>query len=87
MNFRQNWPWFATAGAVLVLLWMLSPILTPFVIGAGLAYLGDPIVDRLQRLRLSRTLGVCVVFVVLLCGLLLFLLLIVPMLQEQFMSL
>ncbi|MGH8541610.1 MAG: AI-2E family transporter [Stenotrophobium sp.] len=87
MNFRQNWPWFAAAGAVLVLLWVLSPILTPFVIGAGLAYLGDPIVDRLQRLRLSRTLGVCVVFVVLLCGLLLFLLLIVPMLQEQFMSL
>lgn len=87
MNFKQHWPWIAGGVAVLVLLWLLSPILTPFVVGAGLAYLGDPIVDRLQKLRMSRTLGVCVVFVVLSSLGLLLLLLVIPLLQQQFITL
>ncbi|MGH8460807.1 MAG: AI-2E family transporter [Stenotrophobium sp.] len=87
MNLKQHWPWIAGGIAVLVLLWLLTPILTPFVVGAGLAYLGDPIVDRLQKLRLSRTLGVCVVFVVLGGFGLLLLLLVIPILQQQFVAL
>ncbi|HWU68710.1 MAG TPA: AI-2E family transporter [Stenotrophobium sp.] len=87
MNLKQHWPWIAGGVAVLVLLWLLSPILTPFVVGAGLAYLGDPIVDRLQKLRMSRTLGVVVVFVVLSGFGLLLALLIVPLLQNQFITL
>lgn len=61
-------PWARPAlllGGVLGLLWMLhllSPILLPFVLGAALAYLGDPIVDRLEAWKLSRTAGVCLVF-------------------------
>ena len=31
------------------LLWLLSPILTPFVVSALFAYLGDPLVDSLER--------------------------------------
>lgn len=45
------------------LLALLAPILTPFVAAFLLAYIGDPLVDRLERLRLSRTLAVVVVFV------------------------
>jgi predicted PurR-regulated permease PerM len=53
------------------------------VLGAGLAYAGDPIVDRLQRWRLSRTAGVCVVFVVITAVGLASLILLIPMLQNQ----
>ena len=33
----------------LLLLNVLSPMMTPFFLGALLAYLGDPWVDRLER--------------------------------------
>ncbi len=69
--------------AVAVLLGLLGPILMPFVMGAALAYLGDPIVDRLEARKISRTAGVCLVFT-LFGGLgLLASVLIVPMLYEQ----
>lgn len=53
---RHVWLWaLPLFGAVLVV-WLLGPILIPFVIAAGLAYVGDPLLDRRQTLRLSRTL-------------------------------
>lgn len=70
-----------------VLLYLLGPILMPFVIGAGLAYLGDPLVDRLQEWKLSRTGGVVVVFVSLSLLGLISLLILVPMLQSQIATL
>ena len=82
----DHWTWIGAAVALLVALVLLSPILTPFVIGAGLAYLGDPVVDWLQRRRLSRTLGVIVVFVVLTLAGLLGALLLLPMLYHQFLA-
>ncbi|MDP9141762.1 MAG: AI-2E family transporter [Pseudomonadota bacterium] len=83
LQARQQWAWYAAGIALLALLWLFAPILTPFVIGAGLAYIGDPLVDRLQRWGLSRTVGVIVVFVVLTLIGLLALLLVVPMLYQQ----
>ena len=44
------------------LVYWLRPILTPFLAGALLAYLGNPLASRLQRLGLNRTLSVSVVF-------------------------
>lgn len=82
-SLKQHWPWYAAALAALVLLWALGPILTPFIVGAGLAYLGDPLVDKLQTWRLSRTLAVSLVFVVLSLLGLLILLLLVPALYHQ----
>lgn len=86
-ELREHWHWLAVGAGLLLLLVLLAPILTPFVVGAGLAYVGDPIVDRLQRLRLSRTAGVCVVFVVLSLLGLAALLLLAPMLYHQFLAL
>ncbi|MFI4982193.1 MAG: AI-2E family transporter, partial [Nevskiales bacterium] len=83
---RQNWGWFAAAAAGLVLLYFLGPILAPFLISAGLAYLGDPLVDRLELLGLSRTLGVCIVFVVFFGVVVTALILVVPMLEEQIVT-
>jgi predicted PurR-regulated permease PerM len=65
------------------LLWLLSPILTPFVVSALLAYLGDPLVDRLERRRLGRTAAVSVVFSILFLMILLLVLLLVPRLEAQ----
>ncbi|MDA3922051.1 MAG: AI-2E family transporter [Salinisphaera sp.] len=63
---------------------LLHSMLLPFVLGAGLAYVCDPIVDRLQRLRLSRTVGVIIVFVVLILVFVLLTFLLLPVLQAQF---
>ena len=38
---------------LLLLVYLLQPILTPFLVGLALAYLGDPVVDRLQTWRLG----------------------------------
>ena len=83
---RQNWGWFAAAAGALVLLYYLGPILAPFLISAGLAYLGDPLVDRLEKLRLPRTAGVAVVFVVFFGVLVTVLVLMLPMLEEQIVT-
>jgi len=77
--------WLLLAGAVLTgwLLYLLAPVLTPFLIAALLAYVGDPLADRLEALRLSRTVSVVIVFVGLtLLGLLL-LVILVPLLERQ----
>lgn len=78
-------PWMVAASVVVAgwLLWLLAPVLTPFAAGALLGYLGDPLVDRLQRLRLGRTLAVCVVFAGMLVILVLALLLLVPLIESQ----
>ena len=83
MNDSQKWLVFGGTIFSGWLLYLLSPILMPFIIGALLAYLGDPLVDRLEKTRLSRTLSVCVVFTIMtLLGLLL-LLIILPQLERQ----
>ena len=41
--------------------YLLAPVLTPFVAAAILAYIGNPLTGRLQRLRFSRTVAVVIV--------------------------
>ncbi len=65
------------------LLYLLAPVLTPFVAAALLAYIGDPLADRLQRLRLPRTIAVATVFLLTFLFLALLVLLIVPMIRTQ----
>src|SRR5262245_1853549 len=72
----------AAVAALLVALYFLGPVLMPFAVSAGFAYLGDPIVDRLQR-RMSRTLAVTVVFVALSAVALPVLIVLVPLLVDQ----
>ncbi|HKI73840.1 MAG TPA: AI-2E family transporter, partial [Pseudomonadales bacterium] len=72
---------------LLALVWLLQPILSPFLAGIALAYLGDPLVDRLEARGLNRTLGVVVVFVVLLALLAGALLVLVPLLFHELSSL
>lgn len=72
--------------AFLLLLWLLAPVLTPFVVAAILAYALAPLVDRLQRVlpsRLPRALLVVMVELLLLLSVLSVALLLVPILAKQ----
>ncbi|MCB1772171.1 MAG: AI-2E family transporter [Gammaproteobacteria bacterium] len=69
------------------LFYLLSPILTPFVISALLAYLGDPLVDRLEQRRMRRTPAVTLVFFVLFLLITLLMLLLVPRIEAQISAL
>ena len=86
-TLREHWGWFVAAAALLALLWLLGPILMPFAVGASLAYLGDPLVDRLQRWKLSRTAAVSIVFATFSLTGLLALLLFAPVLYKQSLAL
>ncbi len=75
--------WASTGVGLSFLLWRLGPVLTPFVIAALLAYLGDPLVDWLERLRLSRSGAVAIVFVLMTLVLVGVVLLLIPLLERQ----
>lgn len=81
---RQRWPLALAGLAVLAgAFYLLQPILLPFVLGALIAYLGDPLVDRLERRGLGRTLGVVVVFVFFTTLLVLATLVAIPLVVQQ----
>lgn len=80
--------WLVFGGIVFSgwLLYLLAPVLTPFLVAALLAYLGDPLVDWLERHRLSRTLAVIIVFAGMFILGLLLLLILVPLIERQLVA-
>lgn len=79
----QKWLSLLAVAGLGWLVFQLAPILTPFVAGATLAYLGDPMADGLERLGLSRTVSVSLVFLALFLALGTSLLLLLPALESQ----
>src|SRR3954452_20890029 len=63
--------------------YLLAPVLTPFAVAAMFAYLFDPLADRLERWKLSRSAAVAIVFLGLTLLLVLTLVLLVPFLERQ----
>lgn len=83
---RSDLTRFAGPAVLLVLallIYNLHSILTPFLVGGLLAYLGDPLADRLEALGLNRTLSVCVVFLGMTLLLVVGLLMTVPLIGHQ----
>ena len=80
---KQVLIWAASFAVLVFVLWLLSPILLPFMAGFVLAYFLDPIADRLQKWGMSRLtaamLIVVVALIVVMAGLVIF----VPMLADQ----
>ena len=68
MTLNQQLRFWAIALALLLaLLWLFADILLPFVAGMALAYLLDPVADRLERVgipRLAATLLILAVFTI-----------------------
>ena len=79
----RRWQWLAVILLVGFVVWSLAPILTPFVISALLGWLGDPLVDRLERSGRARSTAVVIVFVLITALFALALLVLVPLLWEQ----
>ena len=80
---RSTVTWALIAAAAFGLLWLLAPVLTPFVVGAVLAYALHPAVERLAARRVPRVLAVVVVEVLFILALLALLLLIVPIMSKE----
>ena len=80
----KRWPLvLAAVVAFGLMFYLLQPILLPFVLAALIAYLGDPLVDRLERYHLNRTLGVIVVFVLMSAVIVGSILFLVPLILDQ----
>lgn len=69
------------------ILYLLTPILIPFSMGALLAYLVNPVVNQLTRFKIPRTLSVVIVFLVLFFLIVLLILLLIPLIQNQIQNL
>ena len=65
------------------ILYLLSPILTPFVAAAILAYICNPPVQRLVRLKTPQTLAVLLVMFALLLASVLLVLILLPLLEKE----
>ena len=82
-RFLRRLQWTALALAVCWLVWVLAPILTPFVFALMLAWLGDPLVDRLELAGRSRNVAVTLVFTAMALIVLAGLLILVPLMERQ----
>lgn len=83
MTDSQRWMLMTALLLSAILLYLLAPILMPFMIGGVLAYIGDPLVDRLEERRLPRTAAVLVVFTVIVFVLALIPFVLLPILQQE----
>ncbi|MEM8848474.1 MAG: AI-2E family transporter [Pseudomonadota bacterium] len=80
---KQVTYWGVAAAVFLVLLWYLGPVLLPFIVGGAIAYILDPLADRLEALGLPRaaaTTVITLVGVLALAGIVAF---VIPLLIEQ----
>ena len=83
MNDSQKWLVFAGTVGFGFLLYLLGPVLTPFLVAALFAYMGDPLVDRLEAQKLSRTVSVIIVFVIIFFFVLLIPIVLIPLVEQQ----
>jgi predicted PurR-regulated permease PerM len=75
--------WIAALAVLVVVLWLLSEILLPFVAGMALAYLLDPAVKRLEHAHINRMLATLLVIALFIIVFILLIILIVPILGAQ----
>ncbi len=89
LSLTDSQKWFILVLLVVgsILIYLLSPMLTPFLIAGLLGYLGDPLVDRLQTWKLSRTIAVLLVFISMFLMISLIVVLLVPVIESQFVKL
>ena len=84
-DLRLNW--LVAVALTGWLLYLLAPVLTPFIAAGLLAYMGDPLADRLQKLKIPRTLAVVIVFLSTFLFLALLILLVGPLIKTQISAL
>ncbi|ALN56579.1 MULTISPECIES: AI-2E family transporter [Lysobacter] len=85
--FLRRLQWTALGVGACWLLWVLAPVLTPFVVAAMLGWLGDPLVDRIERTGRSRNTSVALVFTLMALLVVLVLVILVPLIERQITTL
>src|SRR5437660_2710497 len=83
---RQMWFWLLTVVVGAVALWLLREILLPYVAGMALAYLLDPLANRLERLGINRLLATLVIVGLFVLGILLLVIVVAPILGGQLLA-
>lgn len=80
---RQTLLWLSVGVLLLALLWLLTPVLTPFVAAAVIGYVLNPGVDWMAQRRIPRVLGALIAIVAV--GLLIaaLLLVVLPVLADE----
>ena len=86
-RFFRRLQWALLFIGVGALIWVLTPVLTPFAASALLAWLGNPVVERLQRRGLSRNSAVVLVFALMVLIVVGLVLILIPVIQNQIMVL
>ena len=85
--FHVYWIWIATLIVTISLLFFVSNILMPFVVGLAVAYFLDPLADGLERFGLSRAMSTILIMVSFFAAVVLVFVLLFPILQDQFIRL
>ena len=81
---RQQVTYWGIAAAVfLVLLWYLAPVILPFLVGGAIAYILDPLADRLERLGLPRAVATAIITLMALALMTVAVLLVIPTLMGE----
>jgi predicted PurR-regulated permease PerM len=88
MQFERNIVfWLAASVLFAALLWLLSPILLPFVLGMAIAYVLDPLAERLSKRGMSRFIAALLILGGFALAFAILVLLIAPVLSRQFAGL
>src|SRR3984893_5081266 len=80
---RPSVLWLATLAAVVAVVVLLHGILLPFVAGIALAYLLNPVVNRLERLGLNRAVAALGIISVFIIGVGVLMVLAIPIIGEE----
>lgn len=78
------WAWLAIGAAFFAIVYLLSPILAPFLAGAIFAYILNPLVGRIAGRRINRTVAVVLVLLLCLVALVALLLVVLPLFAKEF---
>lgn len=98
MNKHTNTIWLVAVLSVFGLIYLLGPILTPFLMAAILAYVANPLVNKIEAIQLgnksrkfsyqpSRVIATLIVLLMLFATLIIILLIMIPLLQHEFVQL
>jgi len=98
MNKHTNTVWLVAVLSVFGIIYLLGPILTPFLIAAILAYIANPLVGKIEAIqfsskqakfsfKLSRSIATLLVLLFLFAVLIMILLIMIPLLQHEFVQL
>lgn len=79
--------WIGLLAALILILWVFRGVLLPFVVGAALAYLLNPLVNQLQKWRFSRVWATVVVLLCMLAIVIGLFFMVVPLIGQQIIGL